>query len=91
MGVLIRVGKQKAILRRGRWLAADASLEALLNTRTSSWIAETGGPPLQSKDQESAVATEMARQVGGRVLMHVPALRSSKIYIRLRQLRLDFS
>ncbi|MCW5977650.1 MAG: hypothetical protein KIT09_06215 [Bryobacteraceae bacterium] len=91
MGVLIRVGKNKAILRRGMWLAADARLEAMLNARTASWIAQTGGPPLQAEDHESSVADEVARQVGGRVLRRVPSLTSARTYIRMRQLRLDFS
>jgi hypothetical protein len=87
---MIRVGRQKAILRRGVWLAANPTLESQLNSRMSSWISQTGGPPLHDPDHEATAAREMARQLGGRVLTKVPSPGSRATYIRLRQLQLDF-
>lgn len=93
MSVLIRVGKQKAILRKGSWLAADLALERRLNAETRSWIQATGGPRLSENDQEGAVAREIARRFGGRILLHLRSLASSdaRAYLRHRQLEFDFS
>lgn len=93
MSVLIRVGKQKAILRKGSWLAADLALERRLNVETRRWIQKTGGPRLSENDQEGAVAREIARRFGGRVLLHLRSRASSdaRAYLRHRQLEFDFS
>ena len=90
MAVLIRVGSKKAILRHGVWLAANPTLEAMLNSQTASWIAQTGGPPLLDTDHENTVAQEIVRQLGGRVLKRVPSRDAPGFYAKLRQLRLDF-
>ncbi len=93
MSVLIRVGKQKAILRKGSWLAADLRLEKRLNTETRRWFQATGGPACSDEDQEGAVAREIARRFGGRVLLHLPsrAASNARAYVRHRQLEFDFS
>jgi hypothetical protein len=93
MSVLIRVGKQKAILRAGSWLAADPRLERRLNAQMRRWFQTTGGPALVDDDQEGAVAREIARQLGGRVLLQVRSRSPShaRAYIRHRQLAFDFA
>lgn len=93
MSVLIRVGKRKAILRRGRWLAADRRLEDRLNSETRRWIQATGGPAFSEDDQEGAVAREIARRFGGRVRLHLRSrtASSAQAYLRHRQLEFDFS
>jgi hypothetical protein len=93
MSVLIRVGKQKAILRCGQWLSADPDLEQLLNLRTRLWIQRTGGPAALDQDQEGTVAREMAGQFGGRVLLRVRtrARGTTAVFIRYRQLEFEFT
>lgn len=93
MSVLIRVGRQKAILRCGQWRSADPHLEQLLNSRTRLWIQRTGGPAVPDKDQEGTVAREIARQFGGRVLLCVSARTrgSAAVFVRYRQLEFEFT
>jgi hypothetical protein len=92
MSVLVRFGSRKAILRWGEWWSADPSLELRLNQETSNWIRETGGPPLGDADQERTVASEMARRLDGRVLLHVRSRsgKSDKRFFRERQMVLEF-
>lgn len=90
MGVMIRIGKRKAFLRRGEWISADEELETRLNAATDEWIQETGGPPLDDPDHEWTVATTMVERFGGKVAKRVapsPA-QSAGIYISRRQMRL---
>ena len=92
MGVVLRVGRQKAFLRDGEWWSADPDLEQRLNEITQSWIEETGGPPLSSADPEREAAREISRRAGGRILLHVPANgeSASRTWFRKRQYRLAF-
>jgi hypothetical protein len=92
MGVILSLGKQKAFLRDGEWRCADLALERQLNQITSEWIAETGGPKLDSPDPEVEAAREMARRTGGRlVLQSKPnARKAARIYFARRQYRLAF-
>jgi len=93
MSVLVRIGKRKAFLRRGEWFSSDLELESLLNTATTAWIQETGGPPLQDNNPEKTVAKEIIQRLGGRIVRRVPPSpkHTARIYISRRQLNLDFS
>jgi len=93
MGVMVRFGTQKAFLRKGYWLSSNAALESQLNELTTSWIQETGGPPIEDRDHERTVAQEIANRLGGRIVRRVApsATQSAQIYISRRQLDLDFS
>jgi len=90
---MVRFGRRKAFLRRGKWLSADAGLESRLNRVTDDWIQETGGPPINDRDHERTVANEIAARLGGRIAKRVPpaARQSAQIYISRRQMRLNFS
>ncbi len=92
MGVIVSFRRQKAILRCGVWVCADAVVEKELNSATGEWCRETGGPPLGASDPEKRVAEEMARRFGGRILMRSRANRRSShgIYLSKRQLELNF-
>ncbi len=92
MSVLIEVGRQKAILRHGEWRSADLRLERLLNSHTKLWIQRTGGPSPGEHDHEQAIASEIARQFGGRILLRVRPRESggAEVYLRYRQLELEF-
>jgi len=93
MSVLVRFGKQKAILRQGVWVSADAEFERLLNATTEKWIQATGGPPITDRDHERTVAKAIAEELGGRVLLRVKTSRkqAARLYISRRQLHLDFA
>ncbi|HBY61016.1 MAG TPA: hypothetical protein DEH78_14430 [Solibacterales bacterium] len=92
MGVLVRIERQKAFLRRGEWSCADSRLESRLNETTRAWIQETGGPPLDSSDLEHAVAQEMAKRFRGRVVSKAKssAVLQRRIYLSQRQMELNF-
>ena len=92
MSVLLGIGKRKAILRCGVWFSSDLALERRLNASTSEWIRTTGGPALSDSDQERTVAREMAKQVGGRILVHLKSALpdSSEHFLKQRQMTLTF-
>jgi hypothetical protein len=92
MGVVLKVGRQRAFLRNGEWRCADAGVELLLNQTLQGWIEESGGPSLSSQEPEADAAREVARRVGGRILMSVPANRrqSQRDYFARRQYKLAF-
>lgn len=92
MGVILSLGRQKAFLRDGEWRCADLALEQRLNQITSQWIADTGGPKLNSPDPEVEAARELARLTGGRVLLQSKsnARKAARIYFARRQFRLAF-
>lgn len=92
MGVVVRIRRQKAFLRDGEWRSAEKSLEAELNRLTTEWILATGGPPLEAANPELIVARHVARETGGRVLLHVPCppKDGSRTYFALRQMALPF-
>ena len=92
MSVLVRIGNRKAILRWGEWWSADKELERQLNEATTSWIRETGGPPLKDRDQERTVAVEMARRYEGRLALHVKSRsgKSTQRFVEQRQMVLEF-
>lgn len=92
MGVLVRFGKQKAFLRRGRWMAADPQLEQRLNELTDRWWAETDRPPRDIPACEMAIAEYAARSLGGKIARRVPPSFPSTLraYWNMRQLSLEF-
>jgi hypothetical protein len=93
MSVLVRFDGKVAILRAGAWVSADGRLERRLNEYMSRWFQETGGPPLRQKDQEYAVATEMARHFSGQIGLRVrnASRVSNRLFLKKRQMTLDFS
>jgi len=92
MSVLIRVDGRKAIYRSGKWFSSDSELENSLNQLTDQWISATGGPPIEEKDQELAIAAEVANRTGGRVKLHYPSMskKTAAILFSKRQMTLDF-
>ena len=88
---MVRFGRRTAILRAGRWVSADLEFEAELNRHTSNWF-QQGLAPARTKDQEKAVAEEIARQFGGRLAVHLRTRRSAsdKHFFSQRQLGFDF-
>lgn len=93
MGVVIKIGVRKAILREGQWRCANPRLELRLNQETEGWIRETGGPEIGSADPEADVARTIAGRCGGVVVLHVPApsKRSASLYFSRRQYSFDFT
>lgn len=92
MGVVVKVGRQRAILRGGEWRCADARVESMLNDTMQAWIEECGGPSLSSPDPETDAAEAVAGRVDGRVLLSVPAnpRQAHRVYFARRQYRLAF-
>lgn len=93
MSVLVRFGKHKAFLREGKWMAANPELEQTLNEETSRWFREAGGPPIRESDQEGRVAGELARRLGGRVVLRLRSRtqEAARAFVPLRQMEFDFS
>ncbi|MEX2263268.1 MAG: hypothetical protein WD696_15025 [Bryobacteraceae bacterium] len=91
MSVLLRIGRKVAILRDGKWVSADSRLEAQLERETESWFVDNGGPPISHFDPEHATASEMARRLGGRIAIRIPASsRSRVLFDAKRQLEFKF-
>ena len=92
MSVLVSFGGRKAILRTGMWLCCDLPLEKHLNRVTTSWIQNTGGPALGDVDQEKTVASQIADQLGGKVLLHLKtnSRESARRFFEQRQLSFTF-
>jgi hypothetical protein len=92
MGLILRLGTQKAILRAGAWRSASPRLERELNCLTEEWIRESGGPEWGAEDPERALGEEMARRLGGKVAYRsrVDGWRPELIYLDLRQMKLPF-
>jgi len=93
MGVLVSIRRQKAILRRGEWMCANAEIECLLNQATADWFRAAAPGNVASEDEETALAAEMTRRFGGRVLLKIRSNSrvNEKIYFSKRQLELDFN
>lgn len=92
MAVLISIQRQKAFLRRGEWVCADANTESLLNAASREWFLNGGAPALAAKDPERLLADAMVDRFGGRILLQTsPDFRvNRRIYFSKRQLPLDF-
>jgi len=93
MGIMVRFGRRKAFLRRGNWFSSDQDLERQLADSTDEWFRQTGGPPLEEKNHELAVARAIADRMGGRIACRTPGSspKTTAIYISRRQMRFDFS
>jgi hypothetical protein len=83
MGVVVMIGRRRALLRGGEWRSPDVALERALNVEME----------LSSTDPEKDAAVEMARRFSGKVSAHAPARRraSAQIYFAKRQYRFAFS
>ncbi len=92
MGVIVALGKQKAVLRRGEWRCADQALERQLNRWTEEWLLSGRAPGLDEPDHEMAVAREMAARLGGRILYRARTTpqRAVRDFFAKRQFRLAF-
>ncbi len=92
MSVLVSFGGRKAILRSGAWICCDLAMESRLNRVTTDWIQSTGGPGLHDSDQEKTVASQIATQLGGRVLLHLKSnsRESARRFFEQRQLSFTF-
>ncbi|MBL0156160.1 MAG: hypothetical protein IPP47_03470 [Bryobacterales bacterium] len=90
MGIVVRIEKQKALLREGVWRCADLALEQRLNDLTAAWIVETGKPAIGAQDPEREVASEMIRRLDGVILYHSPTKgrEASRHFFKKRQLSL---
>ncbi|MCX6621636.1 MAG: hypothetical protein NTY38_11290 [Acidobacteria bacterium] len=66
--------------------------EQSLNKEMNAWMQETGGPPVSDPHPDQTAAKEMARRLGGRVLLSVKSARSraSEVYFDRRQMDLVF-
>lgn len=93
MGVVVRFGKVKALLRAGEWRSADLRLEESLNRLTGDWIRLTGGPPVDARDPDRNVAEEICKRRGGRILLTAPTSRKTafRSYVSRRQMSFDFN
>jgi hypothetical protein len=92
MGIILSLGKHKAVLRRGEWRCADLGWERRLNRWTEEWLKSGQAPGLAEANQELAVANEMAARSGGRVLYVArssPA-RAVRDFFPKRQYKLAF-
>lgn len=92
MGVILSLGKHKAVLRRGEWRCADLEWERRLNHWTEEWLQSGQAPGLAEANQELAVAREMAARSGGRVLYVARSApeRVVRDFFAKRQYRLAF-
>lgn len=92
MGVIVAVGRQKAVLRHGEWRCADRALEKQLNQWTEEWLLSGNAPGLDEPDHEMAVAQEMAERLGGRILYRARTApqRAVRDFFAKRQFRLAF-
>jgi hypothetical protein len=92
MAVLVSFRGRKALFRRGEWRSPNRALEERLTRETESWIGETGGPKIGSKDPELEAAKAVAKRTGGRILLRVKSnvRRESKLYLSRRQMSFQF-
>lgn len=90
MGVLLRIGRQKAILRGAEWRCALPSLEEQLNGFTRAWVHRDAQREELSGDMEAAIAQAVAAKFGGRVLLRSRprAQAIQQRYMHLRQMSL---
>ncbi|HPT25523.1 MAG TPA: hypothetical protein PLZ95_03820 [Bryobacteraceae bacterium] len=93
MGVVVRFGKVKALLRAGEWRSANLRLEETLNRQTAEWIHSTGGPPVDARNPDHKVAEEICRRQGGKILLSVPASGKTvfRSYLSRRQMSFNFN
>jgi hypothetical protein len=92
VGLLVRFGRHRAFLREAEWRCADPAFEQSLNQEMDAWMQATGGPSVSDPHPDQTAAKEMARRLGGRVLLNVKSSRSraSEVYFDRRQMELAF-
>lgn len=92
MGSLVRFGRHRAFLREAEWRCADPVFEQSLNDEMNTWLRETGGPSLSDPHPDHTAAREIARRLGGRVLLSVKSDRgrAAEVYFDRRQMSLSF-
>lgn len=92
MGIILSLGRHKALLRRGEWRCADLEWERRLNQWTEEWLQSGQAPGMEEANQELAVAREMAARSGGRVLYMARSSpeRVLRDFFPKRQYRLAF-
>ncbi len=90
MAVLVRIGKQKAILRGAEWRCALVSLEQDLNQFTRRWVQRDAPSEQLQGNLEQAISQAVASHFEGKVLLstHPAKVRTRKQYFQLRQLSL---
>jgi hypothetical protein len=90
VSVLLKIGRQKAILRRAKWICASKGLENMLNGYSEKWVRELADVSDLRGDLEYAIAREVARKFNGHIRAHIPSRRlpSHRAYSNLRQLEL---
>lgn len=90
MAVLVRIGKQKAILRGAEWRCACVPLETDLNRFTRGWVQREARSEELSGNLEEAIGEAVVRRFHGKVMIRTsPGKESNKMrYFRLRQLDL---
>lgn len=89
---MVRFGRHRAFLREAEWRCADPVFERSLNDAMNAWLEETGGPSVSDPHPDRTAAREIARRMGGRVLLSVKSDRSRalEVYIGRRQMSLAF-
>ncbi len=92
MSVLIRLKRQRAVLRQGAWLSSNPRFEEQLNAAMEAWIEQTGGPAVSDPDPEKTAAAAIASQLGAKIVAHVRANGSEarRLYHDRRQMRIPF-
>lgn len=90
MSVLVRIAKQKAILRGAEWRCALVSLEADLNRFTRDWVHRKARPEELAGDLENSISDAVALHFHGKVLLRTSPRKelTKKRYFRLRQMDL---
>lgn len=90
MSVLLRIGKNKAILRGGEWRCSSAPLEEALNRFTRQWVQREASSSELKGNLEDRIADAAARRFEGRVALRLDsqARAHQRQYLNLRQLNL---
>lgn len=90
MSVLLRIGKNKAILRGGEWLCASTQLEEELNRFTRRWVQRDAHTTQLQGNLEDRIAEAVAQRFGGRIGLRLDpqGRRHDRHYLKLRQLNL---
>ena len=92
MSVLVRIGRNKAILCGGRWTCADTRVEEQLQSFLDIWVQKTGGPPIGHYDPDKYAADAICLDLGFDVLLNSRPKRriAHGAYLSKRQIRLPF-
>ncbi|MCC7341202.1 MAG: hypothetical protein IT170_08955 [Bryobacterales bacterium] len=90
MSVLLRIGKNKAILRGGEWRSASVPLEEALNGFTRRWVQREAQSAELQGDLEHRIAAAAAQRFQGRIGLQLDSevRLNQRQYLNLRQLHL---